>query len=293
MSSSPCAFAAEGVPWDRSGPTTWARSAPVAEHHPSVASIWEPPWLSVDEGKVTKHCRGRSTSPTSKGDSSGGSACPDLSAPSITDYGRTPSPSPEPRHHPLALPAVLEADMMDMMAFDKAVVPPPPPAPFVPKGKAACSHGVAIANMQDDVPTGDAACGLGAAVADVQEDDVPVPSVGSAGHPFCCGFPCKYARKPRGCKEGKSCERCHLCHFTRARQRDSKREAKKQAAGQLEAGRAGGAEAAAPEAGGGPMLVQAFGGMQAGFSMATVWEVAPELLCNTDIWVPYSWVTEQ
>mmetsp|Transcript_70950 Transcript_70950/g.220141 ORF Transcript_70950/g.220141 Transcript_70950/m.220141 type:complete len:287 (+) Transcript_70950:118-978(+) len=284
MSSSPCAFAAEGVPWDRSGPTTWARSAPVAEHHPSVASIWEPPWLSVDEGKVTKHCRGRSTSPTSKGDSSGGSACPDLSAPSITDYGRTPSPSPEPRHYPLALPAVLEADMTDRMPFHTAGVPPPP-GPFVPP-RAACSLGAAIASMQDDVPT----CGLGAAVADVWEDDMFVPSVGTVGHPLCCGFPCKYAGKPRGCKDGKSCERCHLCHFTRARQRDSKREAKKQAAGQLEAGRAGGAEAAAPEAAFGPgALAQAFGGMQVGFGIATVWDCPPELTYPTDVWAPYTW----
>jgi len=174
--------------------------------------------------------------------------------------------------------------MMDMMPFHTAVVPPP--APFVPKGKAACSHGVAIANMQDDVPTGDAACGLGAAVADVWEDDMFVPSVGTVGHPLCCGFPCKYAVKPRGCKEGKSCERCHLCHFTRARQRDSKREAKKQAAGQLEAC---GAEAAAPEAGGGPMLVQAFGGMQVGFGIATVWDCPPELTYPTDVWAPYTW----
>jgi len=269
MSSSPCAFAAEGVPWDRSGPTTWARSAPVAEHHPSVASIWEPPWLSVDEGKVTKHCRGRSTSPTSKGDSSGGSACPGLSAPSITDYRQTPSPSPEPCHHPLALPAVLEADMMDMMPFHTAVVPPP--APFVPKGKAACSHGVAIANMQDDVPTGDAACGLGAAVADVWEDDMFVPSVGTVGHPLCCGFPCKYAVKPRGCKEGKSCERCHLCHFTRARQREVKawqRAAKKQARRQR---------------------VQAIGGRRPGIGVATVCEGPFELTCPTDFWVAYTW----
>mmetsp|Transcript_70953 Transcript_70953/g.220156 ORF Transcript_70953/g.220156 Transcript_70953/m.220156 type:complete len:272 (+) Transcript_70953:118-933(+) len=265
MSSSPCAFAAEGVPWDRSGPTTWARSAPVAEHHPSVASIWEPPWLSVDEGKVTKHCRGRSTSPTSKGDSSGGSACPDLSAPSITDYGRTPSPSPEPRHYPLALPAVLEADMTDRMPFHTAGVPPPP-GPFVPP-RAACSLGAAIASMQDDVPT----CGLGAAVADVQEDDVPVPSVGSAGHPFCCGFPCKYAGKPRGCKEGKSCERCHLCHFTRARQREVKawqRAAKKQARRQR---------------------VQAIGGRRPGIGVATVCEGPFELTCPTDFWVAYTW----
>mmetsp|Transcript_67031 Transcript_67031/g.196017 ORF Transcript_67031/g.196017 Transcript_67031/m.196017 type:complete len:333 (+) Transcript_67031:55-1053(+) len=36
-------------------------------------------------------------------------------------------------------------------------------------------------------------------------------SRGSAGHPDSCGLPCKYHWKPRGCKDGASCARCHLC----------------------------------------------------------------------------------
>jgi len=38
-------------------------------------------------------------------------------------------------------------------------------------------------------------------------------SAGSAGHPHCCGLPCKYAGKKKGCKEGAECTRCHLCRF--------------------------------------------------------------------------------
>lgn len=36
-------------------------------------------------------------------------------------------------------------------------------------------------------------------------------SRGSAGHPDGCGLPCKYHWKPRGCKDGAACARCHLC----------------------------------------------------------------------------------
>lgn len=43
------------------------------------------------------------------------------------------------------------------------------------------------------------------------EDHVVVVSVGSAGHPDSCAEACKYARKPRGCKDGASCDHCHFC----------------------------------------------------------------------------------
>lgn len=41
------------------------------------------------------------------------------------------------------------------------------------------------------------------------------PSVGSIGHPFTCASACKYARKQRGCKDGKLCLCCHLCVWRR------------------------------------------------------------------------------
>lgn len=40
-------------------------------------------------------------------------------------------------------------------------------------------------------------------------------SVGSTGHPKCCGPACKYAMKPRGCKDGRLCSHCHLCRWMR------------------------------------------------------------------------------
>mmetsp|Transcript_30944 Transcript_30944/g.72166 ORF Transcript_30944/g.72166 Transcript_30944/m.72166 type:complete len:530 (-) Transcript_30944:228-1817(-) len=47
-----------------------------------------------------------------------------------------------------------------------------------------------------------------------------VISVGSVGHPYKCGLPCKYFGKPRGCKDGKNCRRCHVCVW---RHSDAKR----------------------------------------------------------------------
>jgi len=43
----------------------------------------------------------------------------------------------------------------------------------------------------------------------------PEVSAGSIGHPESCGEACKYARRPRGCKDGVACTRCHLCKWTR------------------------------------------------------------------------------
>jgi len=41
------------------------------------------------------------------------------------------------------------------------------------------------------------------------------PSVGSLGHPLKCADACKYVHKARGCKDGASCTRCHLCQWRR------------------------------------------------------------------------------
>jgi len=41
------------------------------------------------------------------------------------------------------------------------------------------------------------------------------PSVGSIGHPYTCGIPCKYTRKQKGCKDGKFCVCCHMCIWRR------------------------------------------------------------------------------
>lgn len=38
-------------------------------------------------------------------------------------------------------------------------------------------------------------------------------SAGSVGHPYACAEACKYVKKPRGCKDGTACDRCHLCEW--------------------------------------------------------------------------------
>mmetsp|Transcript_61128 Transcript_61128/g.138112 ORF Transcript_61128/g.138112 Transcript_61128/m.138112 type:complete len:291 (+) Transcript_61128:61-933(+) len=62
-------------------------------------------------------------------------------------------------------------------------------------------------------------------------DDVPCPiaSVGSIGHPLKCAMPCKYfQKKSRGCKDGQTCERCHLCHWRPAENRRRRAQAAQQ-----------------------------------------------------------------
>jgi len=47
-----------------------------------------------------------------------------------------------------------------------------------------------------------------------EDEQEPVPSIGSKGHKQGkCADACKYACKPRGCKDGLSCTRCHLCDW--------------------------------------------------------------------------------
>merc|ERR1719197_1715416 len=50
------------------------------------------------------------------------------------------------------------------------------------------------------------------------------PSRGSIGHPFNCAAGCKYIKKPRGCKDGADCERCHLCAFKNSKTKKAAKE---------------------------------------------------------------------
>mmetsp|Transcript_92525 Transcript_92525/g.258661 ORF Transcript_92525/g.258661 Transcript_92525/m.258661 type:complete len:182 (-) Transcript_92525:142-687(-) len=47
-------------------------------------------------------------------------------------------------------------------------------------------------------------------------------SWGSFGHPKLCAGPCKYFGKPRGCKDGAACARCHVCRWGRWCQKPQK-----------------------------------------------------------------------
>jgi len=51
--------------------------------------------------------------------------------------------------------------------------------------------------------------------APVQEELGWVVSRGSIGHPFSCGKACKYVKKRKGCKDGASCDHCHICDWHR------------------------------------------------------------------------------
>jgi len=42
------------------------------------------------------------------------------------------------------------------------------------------------------------------------------PTKGSIGHPYSCQAPCRFQHRGKGCKDGSSCDKCHLCRFTRA-----------------------------------------------------------------------------
>jgi len=46
-------------------------------------------------------------------------------------------------------------------------------------------------------------------------------SVGSMGHPVSCSRGCKYVWKPKGCKDGANCKRCHYCPWRRATERET------------------------------------------------------------------------
>mmetsp|Transcript_79811 Transcript_79811/g.171058 ORF Transcript_79811/g.171058 Transcript_79811/m.171058 type:complete len:147 (+) Transcript_79811:98-538(+) len=51
------------------------------------------------------------------------------------------------------------------------------------------------------------------------QERMKVVSVGSLGHPYHCERPCKFVARSRGCFEGSTCKRCHLCTWSRAAER--------------------------------------------------------------------------
>lgn len=44
---------------------------------------------------------------------------------------------------------------------------------------------------------------------------VALVSIGTQGHPHCCGPPCKYVRRKTGCRDGEACTNCHACRWRR------------------------------------------------------------------------------
>lgn len=52
--------------------------------------------------------------------------------------------------------------------------------------------------------------------------DEDLASAGSSNHPHACAGPCKYYCKAKGCKDGASCDRCHLCMWTRPKRKSNR-----------------------------------------------------------------------
>lgn len=66
------------------------------------------------------------------------------------------------------------------------------------------------ADMEDD----DDGCVENAKGFRAKQSEVePMMSAGSVGHPLMCKRACKYLKKPKGCKDGAHCDRCHLCDW--------------------------------------------------------------------------------
>lgn len=71
----------------------------------------------------------------------------------------------------------------------------------------------------DNAQTSIASMGRASSKASFEESHAALPglpSLGSMGHPHSCNQPCKYVWKSQGCYNGASCERCHLCIYSRS-----------------------------------------------------------------------------
>lgn len=86
------------------------------------------------------------------------------------------------------------------------------PQNFRNEGRVECP----MAGMPPMAPS---ACNLLVPSPSAFPDVLSIGSIGSIGHPHSCQRPCKYASKRQGCYNGKICERCHFCPYTRASNR--------------------------------------------------------------------------
>jgi len=162
----------------------------------------------------------------------------------LGDVRKIPTPSwVAPRHTPSDLATASPtspAPGSDAALEPPQGAPPPPPAPYSAGGDASANPKfvVSVGTVGHPAMCGvaceDKACGRGAScpkchlcqieqqatLADKsQSPPEPVYSVGSIGHPAACASACKFFGKPRGCKDGKMCIRCHLCRWSRYHKR--------------------------------------------------------------------------
>jgi hypothetical protein len=133
----------------------------------------------------------------------------DVQAPRVQD--RTPSPSNNSDTAHLFLPEMALEDVQALAMGGMWSIPicDPCGTPQMMIPWAPVSYAVAPGNWEQITHlSGEAE----------QLPDVIV-SAGSKGHPLCCAEPCKYQNKLRGCKDGATCDHCHLCEWKPARGR--------------------------------------------------------------------------
>ncbi|CAE8644932.1 unnamed protein product [Polarella glacialis] len=120
---------------------------------------------------------------------------------------RTPSPDMRDNHYqPCLLPPVPPVYCFSV---------PGPPWSCLPCNSSSYGR-VACGKVADgaDLPTPGSSISL-ASMSTSEEGTEPLLSLGSLGHPYNCATGCKYANKPRGCKDGSACDHCHLCEWRR------------------------------------------------------------------------------
>ncbi|CAE8614770.1 unnamed protein product [Polarella glacialis] len=87
---------------------------------------------------------------------------------------------------------------------------------FVEEMEAVCAKmEAASVDASADLPTPDRSISLASMSTSEEEGTEPLLSLGSLGHPDTCATGCKWAMKPRGCKDGSQCDHCHLCGWRR------------------------------------------------------------------------------
>jgi len=97
---------------------------------------------------------------------------------------------------------------LSIASFLDSRVPPPPvpsaPVPPVPIATISIASLISNSDSMSANKRGDAT---------FNGSSNNLVSMGTVGHPHACGDACKYAQKPRGCKDGMQCRRCHLCKW--------------------------------------------------------------------------------
>jgi hypothetical protein len=74
---------------------------------------------------------------------------------------------------------------------------------------SGASDALEVESQEPDVFEACQPCGM--EIMEITAENAPSP--GSIGHPYTCAAACKYIKKPRGCKDGANCARCHICDF--------------------------------------------------------------------------------